>query len=191
MKGLRKSTKNLVEDSWFPSQDLNPRPAKYETAVVTLGGMFRTHWNHFRSLTFSAHNIVTLKNMACVKNNISLQYSTYKANEFIFCELGSASASKVICACPILVDNKVWPSQSKTSYTSITKDILTWGRMLLPTHNNATKIRSKPRLGHSKKQRIQQKQSKVQRSRYFKIAIKSGVMRRHSLQLSFLFFKNN
>jgi hypothetical protein len=35
LKGLRKTTKNLNQDSWSPGQDLNPRPPEYESGVLT------------------------------------------------------------------------------------------------------------------------------------------------------------
>jgi hypothetical protein len=33
--GLRKTTKNLGQDSWSPGRDLNPGPPEYETGVLT------------------------------------------------------------------------------------------------------------------------------------------------------------
>jgi archaellum component FlaC len=35
LKGLRKATKNLSQDSWSLSQDLNPGPPKYKAEVLT------------------------------------------------------------------------------------------------------------------------------------------------------------
>jgi hypothetical protein len=35
LKGLRKNTKNLIQDSWSPGRDLNPGPPEYETGVLT------------------------------------------------------------------------------------------------------------------------------------------------------------
>jgi hypothetical protein len=35
MEGLWKTTKNLRQDSWSPSRDLNPGPPEYEAGLLT------------------------------------------------------------------------------------------------------------------------------------------------------------
>jgi hypothetical protein len=35
LEGLRITMKNLGQDSWSPSRDLNPRPPEYEAGVQT------------------------------------------------------------------------------------------------------------------------------------------------------------
>jgi hypothetical protein len=35
LEGLRKTTRNLRQDSWSPSRDLNPEPPEHEVGVLT------------------------------------------------------------------------------------------------------------------------------------------------------------
>jgi hypothetical protein len=35
LEGLRKTTKNLSQDSWSPGQELNPGPPEYKAGVLT------------------------------------------------------------------------------------------------------------------------------------------------------------
>jgi hypothetical protein len=47
VEGLRKTTKNLSEDSLSPDRNLNQRPSEYETGVLTT----RPQCSVYRSLT--------------------------------------------------------------------------------------------------------------------------------------------